>query len=301
MKQKLVFTLAMIACSLMTTFTWAADVREGKVERSGFDLYYRLAGQGEPLLLLSGGPGYDCDYLEPVARELSSSYRTILVELRGTGRSLPSPVNRETVNLKLYLADLEALRESLKIERWTLLGHSAGANLAMNYAIAFPNHVAALILADSGPVQSAALGAVFDNVFLRLTPEQGAAAKKTPSPQTMLPGYFYDRGKAQAMIAAYRPESFHADIGELLAADEMAPEMDLRPALQRLSLPALVLAGRQDPMDPAIQYEIHLALKGSRLVLLDRCGHFAWLEQPEAFYRAIRKFLSESGQLRGNR
>lgn len=71
----------------------------------------------------------------------------------------------------------------------------------------------------------------------------------------------------------------------------MAPGMDLRPALRQLNVPALVVAGRQDPMDPAMQYELHLALKSSRLVLLERCGHFAWLEQPREFYSAVREFL----------
>jgi proline iminopeptidase len=272
----------------------AVEVREGKTERAGFDLHYRVYGNGTPVLVLSGGPGFDCDYMEPVARELaSSSNSTVLVELRGTGRSRPPRVDRETVNLKLYLADLEALRESLRIERWILLGHSAGANLAMNYAIAFPYRVAALVLADSGPVRQASLGAIADNIFLRLSPEQSAAARNRPSFQTMLPGYFYDPEKARAMIAGFHAESYHDDVGRLLAVDEMAPGMDLRPALQRLSLPALIIAGRQDPMDPAMQYEVHLALRESRLVLLDRCGHFAWLEQPEGFYAAIRKFLEE--------
>jgi proline iminopeptidase len=72
--------------------------------------------------------------------------------------------------------------------------------------------------------------------------------------------------------------------------------MDLRPALRRLSLPALVIAGRQDPIDPGMQYEIHLALEKSRLVILERCGHFSWLEQPEALYAAIRQFLSENSK-----
>ncbi len=80
------------------------------------------------------------------------------------------------------------------------------------------------------------------------------------------------------MAARFSAESYHDDTGQLLAADEMAPGMDLRPALQRLSVPALIVAGRQDPIDPAMQDEIHRALKKSRLVLLDRCGHFAWLE-----------------------
>jgi proline iminopeptidase len=292
-RQRLTLLLA-LGFLLVANLARAGDPREGKVARPGFDLHYRLYGQGRPLLVLSGGPGFDCDYLEPVARDLASSNMAILVELRGTGRSRPPQINRQTVNLKVYLADLEALRESLKIERWTLLGHSAGATLAMNYALAFQARVEALVLVNSGPVRQSLLAAMMDNVFLRLTPDEYAAAKRTPSSfQTVLPGYFYDREKAAKMAATFGPASYHDDVGEALAADEMAPGMDLRPALQRLSLPALVIAGRQDPIDPGMQYEIHLALEKSRLVILERCGHFSWLEQPEALYAAIRQFLDD--------
>lgn len=296
MKRILGATLVVLALFTMNPLAGAGgSSREGKIARPGFDLYYRLFGEGKPLVVLSGGPGFDCDYLKPVARELASSHLTILAELRGTGRSRPPEINRQTVNLELCLADLEALRESLKLERWTVLGHSAGANLAMNYAIAFPGRVEALVLVDSGPVRQSLVGAMMDNVFRRLTPEQAAAARSAPSFQTLLPTYFYDRDAAAKMLATFRPESQHDDVGQLMAADEMAPGMDLRPALERLSLPALVVAGRQDPIDPEMQEEIHLALKNSRLVLLDRCGHFSWLEQPAALYGAIREFLAEHG------
>jgi proline iminopeptidase len=294
-RQRLAAPLA-LGFLLVPHLAWAGDPREGKVARSGFDLHYRLYGQGRPLLVLSGGPGFDCDYLEPVARQLASSNLAILVELRGTGRSRPPEINRQTVNLKAYLADLEALRTSLKFERWTVLGHSAGATLAMNYALAFPARVAALVLLNSGPVRQSLLAAMMDNVYLRLTPDELAAAQRTRSFQTVLPGYFYDRAKAAKMAATFGPASYHEDVGQALAADEMAPGMDLRPTLRRLSLPALVIAGRQDPIDPGMQYEIHLALEKSRLVILERCGHFSWLEQPEALYAAIRQFLKENSK-----
>src|SRR5271165_4902068 len=100
-----------LLCILVATGIMTAQVREGKVSRTGFDLHYRIYGHGSPLLVLSGGPGFDCDYMEPIARELSSAYEAILVELRGTGRSIPPSLDRKTVNLKLYLGDLEALRE----------------------------------------------------------------------------------------------------------------------------------------------------------------------------------------------
>src|SRR5579859_3452457 len=104
----------------VTSAARAAAPSEGKIARDGFFLHYRVYGEGFPLLVLSGGPGLDCDYMEPVARELVSSNMAILVELRGTGRSCPPEINSQTVNYKLYLADLEALRQHLALDRWTL-------------------------------------------------------------------------------------------------------------------------------------------------------------------------------------
>ncbi|MHB8654559.1 MAG: alpha/beta fold hydrolase [Terriglobia bacterium] len=283
----------------VTSAARAAAPSEGKIARDGFFLHFRIYGKGFPLLVLSGGPGLDCDYVEPVARELASSNMAILVELRGTGRSCPQEINPQTVNYKLYLADLEALRQHLALDRWTLLGHSAGGNLAMNYAIAFEDRVEALVLVDSGPVGHSVMGPVMDTVFMRLTPEQAAAARHALTFQAVLPAYFYDREKAEKMVGSF--PAYHGDVAELLMTDKMAPGSDLRPALQQLSLSALVIAGRQDPIDPGMNYEIHLALKNSTLVILEQCGHFSWLEQPDALYAAIRKFLGERARSRSLR
>ena len=108
--------------------------------------------------------------------------------------------------------------------------------------------------------------------------------------EIILPGYFFDRSNAPAALQL-RPEKYHPETSRLLGSDVMPPGADLRPALKGFLRPVLVIAGRQDPLDPAVQYEIHLALKNSTLRLLERCGHFSWIEQPEEFYQSIRDFL----------
>jgi proline iminopeptidase len=290
-------TRALVA-TILTMQLSAQTGREGKVARDGFDMHYRAYGSGSPILILSGGPGFDPDYLEPVARELAKDHESILVELRGTGRSLPPKITAETINVKLTLEDLEAIRSQMRFERWTLLGHSAGAVVAMAYAGRYPDHVASLILANSGPIRRASAGAEMDNILMGLTPEERDALAKAPQEdfgqalKILLPGYFYDRAKANAAAPQLTPDKFHQQTSALLGADIMGPKADLRPALASFSKPVLVIAGRQDPLDPAVQYEIHLALKNSKLRLLERCGHFSWIEQPEEFYRALREFLT---------
>jgi proline iminopeptidase len=286
-----------------------AQAGEARISREGFDLWYRTYGSGRPVLVLSGGPGLDCDYMEPVAQELAKKNQAVLVELRGTGRSRPPVVNAETVSVKTCLSDLEALRTHLKVERWAVVGHSAGGSLGLFYAAAHPASVEALVLISSGHVVWEEDNAVTDNALMRLCPperqqleELSKSTAGTPEERIaarlklMAPGYFFDRDKAAGMVAAMKPESVHADTMMLLMRDMLHPGMDLRPALKDFVRPTLVIAGRQDPLDPKVQYEIHLALKDSTLELVPRCGHFPWVEQPERFYEAVDRLLARAAR-----
>jgi proline iminopeptidase len=66
-------------------------------------------------------------------------------------------------------------------------------------------------------------------------------------------------------------------------------------ALKKVEIPALILHGRQDPMPEFVALENQKLLKGSRLVWLDRCGHWPWIEQPTAMEEAPLELL---GQIR---
>lgn len=271
-----------------------------KIPRVGFDLYYRSLGTGQAVLLLSGGPGDDCDYLLPVASEIAKYAHAILLEQRGTGRSLPPKVDKSTVNLTLSLEDFEALREHLKVERWTIIGHSAGGILAMDYAAAYPERVDKLILLDSAPVAFQYVTAFEDNLLDRMTledREQLATLEKTDSPQSRAEvasleakGLFFDRTIGK-QLAGELSQAWHADVGHLLGPEITASGYDLRPRLKDFNRPVLVLHGRQDPMDPWMAYQTSAAFSHSTLHFIDRAGHFPWFDQPKEFNAVLDNFL----------
>ena len=140
---------------------------EGSVQREGFTLHYRTVGSGAPLLLLSGGPGFEVNYMSGIARELGSSYKCILLEQRGTGRSRPPNPTPAQMTLKLSVEDVEAVRASLNIDRLIILGHSWGGMLAMAYAVAHPDRVESLILVDSGGMDLSFAAKFRDNLTSR--------------------------------------------------------------------------------------------------------------------------------------
>ena len=135
---------------LLVSAALAVAAAAQSVPRDGFELHYRTVGKGPLLVLLSGGPGFVVDYMSPVAAGLADSFTSVLLEQRGTGRSMPPAVNAATMTVRNQVADLEALRVALKQERLTLIGHSWGGMLAMAYAAAHPDHIDRLVLLGSG-------------------------------------------------------------------------------------------------------------------------------------------------------
>jgi proline iminopeptidase len=117
----------------------------------GHRMYWELCGnpEGKPALAVHGGPGSGCGpwwrrYFDP------ERYRLVLFDQRNCGRSLPSAADPQvdlTTNTTAQLiADMELLRQELRIERWLLLGGSWGSTLSLAYAQAHPERVSELVL-----------------------------------------------------------------------------------------------------------------------------------------------------------
>ena len=276
------------------------------LSRPDLTLHYKDYGQGEPVLLLMGGPGFSGEGLEPVAQMIAKRARAIVPDQRGSGGSIPKEANR--ITLDATLADFEALRQSLGLEKWTVWGCSWGGMLALDYASKFPSSIKGLVLADSGGPSYAFAKAFSDNMRARKSADDLSAHRYWSQPdvvakdplraviemiRAMLPSQFYDRSKAHQAIAILKVgrEHYNPEVDGLLspAYDESAPARI--EALKKVDIPALIIHGRQDPMPESVALENQKLLRGSRLVWLDRCGHWPWIEQPEALEKALFEFL----------
>lgn len=269
-------------------------------------LHYRLFGETAledaiPLLILNGGPGLTSEHFGELAGQLGqlgAGRTTITFAQRGTGRSELNQVDASTVNLAAMVADIEALREHLEVETWTVFGHSWGGMYAMAYAVEHSERVQGLILSASGGSDLEWATSFQNNLRHRLGPERRAAYDRATTRQArveaMAAAYVFDPDNIPFVIEALsRPGASNPTIRSLVLQDLFRLEFDLRDELATFDRPTLLLHGRQDVLGTLVPYKTHQALPNSELIYLDACGHYLWLDQPDAYFAAIDAFLSE--------
>jgi len=266
---------------------------------AGGTLSYRRFGEAGPVhVLLSGGPGLESAYVDPIAVELSRERTVAVLDQRGTGASRAAFGDGSQATVAGAVADLEGLRTELRQQRLSLLGHSWGAMLSMAYAAAHSNNVASLALLDPGgpdPTFTKAFGQIIE---ARLTDADKNAADATQqsggqgSLRAILPGYFHDHAKGVAYAAAMPQHYADADVGRAMFAD-IAKHYDVNDALRDTTIPILAVYGTDDP-SRAAEAQLDALFPRATKVMIPGSGHFPWVENPTPFYAAIRTFLAKA-------
>lgn len=223
-----------------------------------FSLYYEEAGEGEPLVLLHGN-GEDGTYFCRQVEFFRGKYRVIAVDTRGHGRS---PRGDAPFTIAQFAKDLRGLMEALGIGKAVILGFSDGANIAMKFALTYPERVRALILNGGN-----------------LNP--GGIKKRVQLP--------IEIGYRIAGMFAGRSEGARRS-WELLGL--MVHEPNLAPGeLGAIGAPTLVLAGTRDMVKRAHTEEIARHIPNARLSIIQG-DHFIAHKNAGAFNREVAGFLA---------
>lgn len=266
----------------------------------------RRLGTGPALVCHPGGPGFSSGYFGGLGG-LGSAFELILVDPRGTGET-SAPADDRAYSAADYAADLDELRAALGFERINLLGHSHGGVVAIAYAAAYPERVRRLVLASTlarlGEPQRLAMSEAMSSRAAepwyedatRAIADEEAERYSTPEELAglvarMMPFYYARFGERErAHARELRSERPNPDALKLF--NEGLPELDLRPDLARIRAETLVITGRQDFITgPACSTEVAAGIDGAEHVILEDCGHFLFVEQPQAFVSAVEAFL----------
>ncbi|WP_329124181.1 alpha/beta fold hydrolase [Streptomyces sp. NBC_01353] len=270
----------------------------------GTELAYDVRGEGEALICLPGGPMRDAAYLGDLGG-LAAHCRLIVLDLRGTGGSA-EPADPASYRCDRQVADVEALRSHLGLERIDLLGHSATGNLATLYAAAHPERVRSLVLVTPG---TQAVGIeITDEEWNKATEvfadqpwyAEARAALATIGADTpmarimeLISPFVYGRWDeaAQAHAAAVTGQAHWEAAGAYYAAGAFDPERT-RVALATVTAPVLILAGEYDGgPSPARAAELAELFPHAELAVQRGAGHFPWVDDAGAFVRPLAAFL----------
>jgi len=287
--------------------------REGYAPAEGAALYYRDIGQGQPIIVLHGGPGFDHNYLLPDLDRMADAFRLIYYDQRGRGKSAWN-VQPVAVSLQSDMDDLEALRAHLRLEQAALLGHSWGGLLALEYALRHPERVSHLILLNTAPVSYEDFQ-LFERQLSAREPEEVErmhALESSPAFEegdletraayyrlyfqpTVRPPELLDRLSSR-LYSGWTKESVliaRETTGRLWEETAEAPQYNLLPQITQLRIPTLVLHGDYDFVPVACAAHIAEAIPDARLVVLPNCGHFSYLECPDEVRKTLSEFFEE--------
>lgn len=278
----------------------------GLIEIENGVLHYKKYGKGEPLLIINGGPGLDCDGFIPLAELLSDKYMTIIFDQRGTGKSNLKHVDSITVTMEFMTKDIETIRNYLKIDKWIVLGHSFGGFMAEYYAIYYPESIKAMILSSTGGIDLSILDYFNDNIQIRLSQAERDSLKYWSNRLKQGDTTYnakYNKGKYLASAYLYNKDyvselahrlAFEGNpqITSLVYKDLFKIKFDCKEALKYFTKPVLIIQGRQDIIGDGIAYETHLILKNSSIVFINKSGHYSWWEQSEQYKFEVEKFIA---------
>ena len=279
-------------------------VREGTLDTNDAHLYYKIFGTGDPVIILHGGPGFDHIHMLPM-KKLANHYQVIFYDQRGTGRSI-GQLDTNAITVENFVDDLELLRTKLRFDKFHLIGHSWGAILGMHYGIKYPENLKTMILlAASGNADM--FGEYFKNIDERTLPEDKSAIMRIEKSEAfrkrdggVLREYFELAVKPMFADPAHvnrldltfsRNTALNQQIISTLLMQNLG-NFDILEKLKNITCPSLIVHGDSDPLPWKAPYNIHQHMPQSKLVFLENCGHFMFIETPEKLFTLIRKFLN---------
>ncbi|HXE74966.1 MAG TPA: alpha/beta hydrolase [Candidatus Xenobia bacterium] len=261
------------------------DITSGLAEVNGTKLYYEAAGRGPAVLFLNAG-GLDCRMWDDQFAAFAERYRVIRYDYRGWGRS-------EAARQKFsHVEDLRALLDFLKVDVAVLVGATHGGGLAIDFTLAHPRRVRALVLASpwlSGFQWS-------DSMEKRLAALLGA---KSAGVEKFVQGLLDDphfvpapeNPAAREKVRQILTENFPRFLAEDLA---QPPEKPAFGRLASIGVPTLIcLGGRDHPDLLAVGETLESDIPGAKTVVFFGAGHLVNLENSDRFNKTVLEFLAE--------
>ncbi len=259
---------------------------------------YSIIGQGEPLFICPVSWGIDGHRWTSLDR-LAEHFTVIRLDPRGTGTS-GNVTEKNEYGIPTLVHDIEALRLHLGLERWNIMGQSAGGWSALEYTLAHQSHVNKLAIVCSAPSGKFHKGTFRDPVhpsykeFERISKEVRSLPAQKRVKAFNRAVYKLDAQTVEAkqiIDEIFAHAEFNTQRNQYFVMHELN-RYDVSERLQDISVPTLVIGGKYDVhVSPAWSGVMAERIPGAQLFMMEHSGHFPWLDEPLPFFDSLIHFM----------
>jgi pimeloyl-ACP methyl ester carboxylesterase len=239
----------------------------GRAQVNGIALYYAVYGQGRPLLLLHGGLA-SSDYWANQIPAFAKEHEVIVVDSRGHGRSTRD--RTLPYSYDLMAADVVALLDQLHVARTSIVGWSDGGIIGLVLAIKYPARV--------------------DRLFAFGANSDPSGVKPDGARDPVFGTYIRDAGRRYAAVSP-TPQDYDAFVAAITTMWDTQPNLG-RGDLARITAPTVIADGEYDEAIVRAHTEaLARAIPGAKLLIMPKVSHFAQLQAPDEYNRAVLAFI----------
>jgi proline iminopeptidase len=280
------------------------------LEADGRTIHYEVHGSGPVVMALTNSWGLSLEGLRNLFASLEERLTMVYFDPRGMGES--SPVVDDTdMSLAAVREDFDAVRQHLGLDAVNAIGWSNGATNLILLAAERPGTISTAIFvhgaASFGPEDFAAFAQNYPELTQlyvafqqEMADESLTDAERTERMREMWLGRYFPtitgdpETAGPAIQAVFDDAEFSWPHGQY--AQQENPGFDFRDKLALITAPSLVIAGAHDSLPPDRVRELSDGIADARFVVFESSGHFAPIEEPEAFAAMIFDFLGLDGQ-----
>ena len=277
---------------------------EGKVTANGIALHYVRDGQGMPMMII-GWSGYG----QMFSNRFRQHFDIVCHDCRHYVLSYTAtPDELQALTLETFVDEAEAVRSALSLEKVALLGHSVHAQLALSYAVKYPQHVSRLVLVCGVPFSRAELAPLQEQYWQShaserrkaiFTRDQQAYAEEyeNASPDEQFTIFYLMNTAKYWADPEYPARSLLSQIRTGVALDQLFSQVptreQVRARLESLPVPCLVVTGGQDYVCVATAWkELTVGLSGIVYRCIEESGHNPQTEHPEQFDSVLLDYFA---------
>lgn len=282
-------------------------VEEGYLQINGSEVYYKTMGEGDPLVVIHGGPVLDHSYLLPHLEALADDYQLIFYDQRAAGKS-SIDVDPKTMSLDGFIEDIEQVRQQLNLGKINLLGHSWGGILAMNYAIKYDQNLNHLILSNASA--PSVLDAQQEGLLVaqkmtksdqdKMNNLASSGLLRTEDPSEAIKGmmmisyrvHMFDTANMDRLVLSI-PKDFMLRSEAYRTLNPDLANYDLYDQLMTVGTPTLVIFGESEPAVQLHANRMVGAFQNGELYVVKGAGHFPFIESNQDYMAKVKSFLAQ--------